>query len=66
MHYNCIDEQMFHEIFNDDFLAGQLACKAGAVHEHKSAAYDRGYNTQYNHEQRTGNEKPYTMGCAGD
>lgn len=35
-----------------DFLQGQKDCIAGIPHEAgKSKDYDRGYNTQYQHEQ---------------
>lgn len=41
--------------FIDDFLKGGMDCMNGIAHEKgQSEAYDRGYSTQYQHEQNMG------------
>ena len=46
---NFLDED---SAFSNDFIMGQKACRNGIEHvAGKSAAYDRGYATQYELEQ---------------
>lgn len=46
------EEQVYiSNMFCDAFLDGQLDCRAGIKHKDKSAAYNRGYATEYEAEQ---------------
>jgi len=46
--------------WSHEFIDGMEACKAGIPHEPGTDAYDRGYDTQYTHEQIKSEESKWT------
>ena len=41
--------------FSSEFIQGMKDCKDGVWHQDKSDAYNRGFGTQYQHEQNMTN-----------